>query len=156
MSIHKCKLCNKQTKNPKFCSRRCSASFSNKMNPKRKPEGKCKTCNVAINKSRKYCKKCYNEFSSTIDYTLEQVIYDKHHRSSAYALVRSRARSTEKAKNTKSCEICNYSKHTEVCHIKAISSFPLNTLLSEINGNDNIICLCPNCHWEFDNGLIKR
>jgi len=86
--------------------------------------------------------------------TLQEAIYWKHHKSSAFALVRSRARASEKMKKIKSCEICGYSKHVQACHKKPISSFSLNTKISIINENDNIMCLCPNCHWEYDHGLL--
>jgi hypothetical protein len=40
-------------------------------------------------------------------------------------------------------------------HIKAISSFPLTAKLKEINAATNVLGLCPNCHWEYDHGLLK-
>ena len=33
----------------------------------------------------------------------------------------------------------------------AIHSFNENSLVSEVNDISNLIPLCPNCHWEFDN-----
>ena len=48
------------------------------------------------------------------------------------------------------CELCCYDKHVEVCHIKPIGSFDGNTKISKINSYNNLILLCPNCHWEFD------
>lgn len=53
-----------------------------------------------------------------------------------------------------SCKNCGYNKHIEVCHIKAINSYSDDTKISEINALSNLIGLCPNCHWEFDNGLL--
>lgn len=156
MSIRKCQLCNKETKNPKFCSSSCSATFNNKINPKRKPESKCVDCDKAITASRTRCKEHYLIWvknKEAKDMTLEEAIYWKHHKSSAFALVRSRARSTSKMKNSNGCEKCGYLKHVQACHKKPISSFPLDTKISEINRNDNILCLCPNCHWEYDHGL---
>jgi len=38
-----------------------------------------------------------------------------------------------------------------VCHIKAVSDFDENTPIVIINSIDNLMALCPNCHWEFDN-----
>ena len=87
--------------------------------------------------------------------TLDKAIYKKHHRSSAYGLVRIRARAYAKKLGFKSCSKCGYDKHVEIAHIKPISSFPLTALVSEINNKDNIMPLCPNCHWEFDNGLLS-
>lgn len=53
------------------------------------------------------------------------------------------------------CHICGYDKHVEVAHIKAVSEFSDDTLISEINSIDNLIGLCPNHHWEYDNGILK-
>lgn len=51
----------------------------------------------------------------------------------------------------KKCICCNYDKHYEVAHIKAVSDFDDNALISEINNENNLIALCPNHHWEYDN-----
>lgn len=53
------------------------------------------------------------------------------------------------------CAICGYDKHIEIAHIKAVSEFDDSALLTEINNPDNLIALCPNHHWEFDNNLLK-
>jgi hypothetical protein len=55
----------------------------------------------------------------------------------------------------KKCRVCGYDKHVEVCHIKSVSSFGENYLITEINSFENLIGLCPNHHWEYDNGHIK-
>ena len=51
----------------------------------------------------------------------------------------------------KQCVVCGYDKYYEVAHIKAVSDFDDNTLITEINNIDNLIALCPNHHWEYDN-----
>jgi len=56
---------------------------------------------------------------------------------------------------TKECKVCGYSNHVEVCHIKGISEFSKDSLLSEVNNLNNLIYLCPNHHWELDNGILK-
>ena len=53
------------------------------------------------------------------------------------------------------CAICGYDKHIEIAHIKAVSDFDDSTKISEINSIDNLIALCPNHHWEYDNGILK-
>jgi predicted nucleic acid-binding Zn ribbon protein len=60
VSNNLCAVCAKKTSNPKFCSRSCAAIFNNKKNPKRKPEGNCHECGIAISRSRKRCKDCHN------------------------------------------------------------------------------------------------
>ena len=46
--------------------------------------------------------------------------------------------------------VCGYDKTYEVAHIKAVSEFSDDALISEINDINNLIALCPNHHWEFD------
>lgn len=59
-----------------------------------------------------------------------------------------------KSNKEKKCFNCRYDKHIEVCHIKAVSEFSDESILNEINNIDNLVALCRNCHWEFDNGLL--
>lgn len=143
-----CKNCKSKTKNNKFCSRSCAASYNNKI-PKRKLTKTCKSCPKKIKSGNTYCKKCWNHKNR--DLTLKEAIYTKHHKSSAYALVRSKARTIAKENGMDSCENCNYDKHVEIAHLKPISSFDEDTLISVINALTNLKALCPNCHWELDN-----
>jgi hypothetical protein len=53
------------------------------------------------------------------------------------------------------CVICGYKIHVEVAHKKAVSEFDDNITIREINSIENLIGLCPNHHWEYDNGFIK-
>lgn len=53
------------------------------------------------------------------------------------------------------CAICGYENHVEVAHIKAVADFCDDTPIYEINALSNLIGLCPNHHWEYDNGLLK-
>lgn len=53
------------------------------------------------------------------------------------------------------CAICGYTNHVEVAHIKAVSEFPNDAPISTINSITNLIGLCPNHHWEYDNGILK-
>ena len=52
--------------------------------------------------------------------------------------------------NKKTCTICGYDKYYEVCHIKSVSDFSDDSLISEINSLDNLVALCPNHHKEYD------
>ena len=67
------------------------------------------------------------------------------------APLRQRARKLLIELGRTSCECCGYDKHFEAAHIKPIGSFPLDTPISDINSLENLVSLCPNCHWEFDN-----
>lgn len=53
------------------------------------------------------------------------------------------------------CSVCGYDKHVEIAHIKAVSDFNDSSTIAEINSVDNLIALCPNHHWEYDNGILK-
>lgn len=60
-----CLQCNFETKNPKFCSRSCAATFNNlkgKAN-RRKPEGKCGECGQSIRTRKTWCDECLSIFS---------------------------------------------------------------------------------------------
>lgn len=59
-----------------------------------------------------------------------------------------------KSDKPKQCIVCGYKNHYEVAHIKAVSDFDNNTLISEINSINNLIALCPNHHWEYDNHML--
>ena len=153
-----CLSCGNETKNPKFCSKSCSASYNNKKFPKRKPEHKCIDCGKLISWNRARCQEHYLIWvkeTEVKDMTLKDAIYKKHHKSSAFALVRSRARRIAKKLGFDKCVNCGYDKHIEVAHIKPISFFSEDVLVSEINSEKNILPLCPNCHWEFDNNILK-
>lgn len=149
--MSECKHCHKQTKNPKFCSKSCSISYNNKNNPKRKLKNYCESCSTLILSNRKFCRKCNNRK----DITLEEAIYSNLHKASAFALVRGRARTVAKSLGMTQCVNCKYDTHVEIAHIVPIHTFPLNTKLSVINNPKNLISLCPNCHWEYDNKLLK-
>ena len=53
------------------------------------------------------------------------------------------------------CVVCGYSKHAEVCHKKDVLEFPDEATIGEINSIKNMVALCPNHHWEFDNGKMS-
>lgn len=148
-----CKNCGKETKNPSFCSRKCSAILNNRLYPKVLSKRKCKSCLVSLKSNKTYCNGCSPQKRGGI--ILQDVIYGKHHKSSSFALVRFRARAKIKKLGFKSCQYCGYNKHIEVAHIKPISDFALDTPIDLINQDDNLLVLCPNCHWEFDHGLLK-
>jgi len=156
-----CIKCKKLTTNPKFCSTSCAAKFNNKLYPKRTKTKVCKYCPTLIASSRTRCKLCHNkiEYKRSItgtigDYRNSDTLKGKH-RSWLHSHVRSLNRGWNKHLTKLPCAICNYSKHVELAHIKAVSSFPDEALVREVNASSNVIQLCPNCHWELDNGLVS-
>ena len=62
----------------------------------------------------------------------------------------------KKSNRPQKCVICGYDKHIEIAHIKSVSEFSDDALVSEINDINNLVALCPNHHWEFDNGILSE
>ena len=149
-----CLECGNQTSNPKFCSRSCSAKYNNTHRTKK--QYTCQQCGMIIGEGyrkfgeRKYCDKCgpnYIDWSTiTIGELKAKRLYQFHSR------IRQLAQKVC-SNRSHTCARCGYNKHVEVCHIKPIKDFNDDTLVSIINNEHNLIELCPNCHWEFDNGL---
>jgi len=161
-----CKNCGNLTKNPKFCSRSCSTSYSNRNINGRKTGKKwknkksfCQSCQKIIPHRRKFCNDClfnikiangaYKHISKV---TKKDVLTNDTQR---YRRIRCYARKIAKDHNLlEQCKVCNYSLHVDCCHKKPIESFPDETLISIINMPSNLVGLCKNHHWEFDNNLI--
>lgn len=154
-----CLGCNSLTENPKFCSRSCAAKYNNKKYPKRKLERtNCSKCGSLIGRkshtdSRTVCNSCNPSYVDWNNLTLGEVKgvrrYQKH------SVIRYNVRNKYfKANPNPTCRKCGYDKHVEVCHIKPIHSYSLDTKVGVINSLDNLIGLCPNHHWEFDNGHL--
>lgn len=154
----KCYNCGKETTNPKFCSRSCSVITSNKAKPKRKTTKVCLVCSSPVlsyrhnrckvhleeYKLNKFRNKTIGEYRSLLSVKGKPPSWVNTH-------IRLFARTWFKHLRKKPCAHCGYTKHVELAHIKAVSEFPDSSLLSEVNSESNIIQLCPNCHWEFDN-----
>ncbi len=151
-----CIQCNRETNNPKFCSRSCSAKLTNKLHPRRKPEGVCIVCHKNIRSHLKYCNTCKTSRPITLDITVgeAELRYPKQPRGSCYNLIRTRARKIAETMNWSSCIVCGYNRHIEIAHRKPISSFSKDSKISEINHISNLLPLCPNHHREFDNGTL--
>lgn len=163
-----CKQCGilfeKSNKNIKkspnhFCSRSCAATFNNKKFPKRKRIIKiCKDCGIQKTKLKHdRCKECDNKRrANKIDnMTIEEASYKNKWKSNKFARIRDRAKTVYADKHQTPCQNCGYDMHIEICHIRAISDFPSDTLIKVVNSSSNIAILCRNCHWELDSGLLK-
>jgi hypothetical protein len=108
---------------------------------------RCKALNVEF---------CYYKAKPIGERTKGEVFSEFKNWQSARSFIRRNAKETYvKYGKTLCCEICGYDKHVEIAHIKAVSDFSQETKIEEINSIDNLIALCPNHHWEFDNGLLK-
>lgn len=152
-----CRNCGKSTDNPKFCSRSCAAIATNKATPKRKPSGRCADCSEPLPTSRKRCRAC-NEKRSPRNKTIGELRAKerkrKRHTSWLHHEVRALNRAWNRELAQQPCRRCGYALHVELAHRVAITEFPDDALLTEINAPPNIIPLCPNCHWELDTGLL--
>ncbi len=150
--IHSCFYCGKLTKNPKFCSRTCSAIVNNKLKLKRPPQGRCKICQIPITTRHRYCTDCRPSPTIDLNRPINEMFYAAN-RAGRFTGIREHAKKSIKHRQ-QSCQNCSWDIHVECCHIKSIASFPPDTPIGIVNHPDNLILLCPNCHYCFDNGLL--
>lgn len=98
----------------------------------------------------------FNSETYILNKTKGELFTKRKNWQSARSAIRNNARKNFLAYNNfPKCAICGYDKYVEVAHIKAVSDFPDEATISEINSISNLIGLCPNHHWEYDNGIIK-
>ncbi len=151
-----CKECNEPTGNPKFCSRSCSATFNNRKHPKREPEGTCASCGTSVPTRYTYCNPCWQD--RLIDW--DSLTIGEARKSGAnHGRARYARRVLRKdyiaSGRPMECLECGYSLHVDICHIKDCKDFPDKTPMSIVNSLDNVVALCKNHHWEFDNGHLS-
>lgn len=145
--MNNCLNCNKETKNAKYCSRTCSVSKNNKLQPKRQKKIKpCKLCKSPTKGRKVFCENCKGMEDIM---TLAELKYKKSLPQQTLNYIRYLSRQRGK-KLFSQCVNCGYNKHIEIAHIKSITSFPDSAKLGEVNHPSNLLGLCPNCHWEFD------
>ncbi len=68
-----CANCQKETTNPKYCSKSCAAKISNKTHPKRKRSKEynaCIKCGITIGWRRTYCETCHPQYKDWSEVTL--------------------------------------------------------------------------------------
>lgn len=160
---------NSSYKIKKFCSMQCSCHASN-LSPNRKSRKLprvCSNCSIPLidtTKQRKLCPDClilsrlkqFNLTTPLSSHTKDELLARRASWQSARDGIRRHANKVfDSYQKDNACAHCGYDKHTEVCHIKSVSSFDGNATLAEINHIDNLVALCPNCHWEYDNDLLK-
>jgi predicted restriction endonuclease len=131
-----------EVRKKQFCNQSCNATFNNKIRY-RETEPK-KEKNV---RPERYS---YFEGVTKKNYLDTKGIYYKFR-----AEIRKHAQWIyQKNNGNNTCKVCGYNKHIQVCHIKSVSSFNDDNLITDINSFDNLIGLCPNHHWEYDNGYL--
>lgn len=155
-----------ETRRRTFCTHSCSAKSAIKPHPKRiSIKTKCKSCGSRTS-SRKpeleeyFCLACVPKALRAIKpqtITKGELFKKRNGWQSARTAIRMHAyRVFSRSGMPETCRMCRYSKHVEICHIMAVSAFPESATVDEINHKSNLCPLCPNCHWEFDNGLITK
>ena len=93
---------------------------------------------------------------SILDKTKGELFSSRKNWQSARSTIRKFAEAAFKEANpSPKCAICGYHHHVEIAHIKAVSKFEDSATIREINSIDNLIGLCPNHHWEYDNGILE-
>jgi hypothetical protein len=146
--------------NKKFCSISCSNQYRAKSSPGYKPRKPrkskkwfCKTCGKEARRKRLFCKECRDKRERIEDRTIGS--FNKiQNDANRYNQIREHARKVGKILENK-CFVCGYDKHVEVCHKKAIGSFPDDALIREVNDISNLVKLCKNHHWELDHDLLQ-
>ena len=145
------------TKKKKFCNHSCSAKYNN--SKRQKKQYFCVKCGNLIGEGEKFARKQLCEECNPNNIDWNKITYGEMKAKRNYQ-VNSRIRELARTAYLKNnlnpkCEICGYDKHVEVHHIKGISTFSDDTPIAEINTISNLIGLCPNHHWEIENGLIN-
>ena len=122
-----------------FCNQSCAAIFVHKSRPKK------------INILKIRTRKTFQELGLI---TKKEFFETRKNWQSARSQMQRWARNTyNKSDKPKKCSQCEYSLHYEVAHIKSVSDFSPDSTINEINHIDNLIALCPNHHWEYDNNF---
>ncbi len=153
--MNHCLSCGQQTLNPKYCSRRCAAIANNQAKPKRlRRRYFCQVCGSEAGHRRKFCERHSARSKPTAHTTLAEI--RQRARYQANARIRQMARRAYRDLALPlACCVCGYATHVEICHKHSIAEFPDLTLVAEVNARDNLVCSCPNHHWEFDHGLLS-
>lgn len=161
-----CEFCSKPFKRKphskndqlRFCSAKCVSFWQAELRRVTKICNRCQT-NPTTNKHG-YCQDCkksgYDRRKFDWDVTTLNDLKTSYNLHQYHAKLRGMARSEFMRHNSKpKCAVCAYELHIDVCHIIAIKDFPLTATISQVNHKNNLVALCRNHHWEFDNGYIN-
>jgi len=171
-----------EVRKKKFCDHSCAAKYNNKKYPKRSGQkyGECKNCGEQIKfkkqkkggySPRKYCSDCLKTVrvehaNSSAWHDFPPLAFEEQSKAEVKRRnhdarlwwsnrINSHARKVYKESGKPYvCNYCGYSLHVDICHIKDIKEFPDEALVKDINDPNNLVALCKNHHWEFDNGYL--
>lgn len=161
--------CLSDTRRKRFCNSSCAAIFNNKKYPKRKrnPEHLydshghfkdiCPVCDEFKCRDAKMCMECKKALALEERYqtSVKDFVYNNGNARVKYSQIRKIARQfIELWEIPFVCIVCGYDKHVHVCHIRPIAEFEKLGRIIDVNNPSNLICLCPNHHWELDHGHL--
>ena len=153
--MNNCLHCGARTINPKYCSRSHAAIHTNQQAPKRRLTRKCSECDTLIPSDRQFCaihgkrKADYRLLTVAQLKAKDAIKHPSYYRGYLNSITR-----LLNAHRPRVCQVCGYDKHVEYCHMQSIKSFPDSTTVQALSGPENILVLYPNCHWEYDHGLL--
>lgn len=168
---HECEACgNEFSRKPhsgsdsfKYCSRACASKViganltAHSRSRARMIARKCSECSKDLGPTNKsgLCQQCYNirEVNRRSHLPLA-TLRESHGTLAFHAKVRAWAR--KHYTGAMECAVCGYDRHVDICHVRAVADFPPSATIKEVNHRDNLVALCRNNHWEFDNGLLAE
>lgn len=140
-----------------FCSHKCFILFKSKNISKIENKISCE-CGNKKNIQAKKCKECSLVVKTNLFFskTKREIFEKSKNYFSARSTICKNARYWIKKYNfEKKCLICSYDKHVETAHIISVMKAPDAFQMKAINSKENLMYLCPNHHWEFDNNFIS-
>ena len=134
-----------------YCSVKCAVTERNKLTKVVKISKNCEDCGNPHARNSEYCSQICKSTAEMKRTTIGEA--SRYTEQNRYRAVRDKGVNFYKYFGKSSvCENCDYDKHTEHCHIKAIKDFNENDSVWDCNQPSNMIFLCRNCHWELDYG----
>lgn len=131
----------------KFCSRSCSATYNNKLYPKRQVQGSCMQCNSPLTTSRSYCLKCSGGSTSRLRSTirLNQWLSGEWDGSQKCGDLSPTIRKYILKQADYACSKCGFNtRHPDdnscIIEINHIDGNGMN------HSQENLEAICPNCH----------
>lgn len=180
--MNNCLNCGNLVKN-KFCNVSCQNTYKGKLSEIKynKDPKLCKKCGKVIEFSKRensYCSQsCAAQINNLgvhrhpvkekiiLEPKIKEFIKDaikseifslsKNWQSARSSIRKDAARVYKNSGLEYKCAVCNYDTYVEIAHIKAVSEFEDSSTIKEINDINNLVALCPNHHWEYDNQIIK-
>lgn len=165
------RLSPKRRERMKFCSKACVSRRNWQEGVLARKEYRCEGCNVILprerskktgelKRRRRFCGQCLLVRKSKGvlfgHRTKAELFSIRANWQSARGAIQRHARDMlVRSDQPLACVVCGYSKYVEVAHVKSVSSFSGESTLDEINSVSNLVALCPNHHWEFDNGVLE-